>query len=70
MLSFKEIRILAEEQTQNRKLCKHCGHTKLLGNQDKVICDHCGHYVFKNDAIEFNYRLKQNRIKQKQKLTN
>ena len=70
MLSLKEIKILAEEQTKNRKLCKYCGHTKLLGKQEKVICDHCGHYVFKDDATEFNFRLKQNQIKEKQKLTN
>lgn len=65
MLSFKEITILSGEQVKNRKLCKVCGHSRLLGNQDKIICNHCGHYIFKDDAAEFNYRLKQRLIKQK-----
>lgn len=65
MLSFKEIAILSGEQTQNRKLCKVCGHSRLLGKQDKIICNHCGNYIFKDNAAEFSFRLKQNMIKQK-----
>lgn len=65
MLNFKEITILSGEQTKNRKICKVCGHRKLLGKQDKVICNHCGHYIFKDDLTEFHYRLRQNMIKDK-----
>ena len=73
MLNFKEISILSGEQTQNRKLCKICGHSLLIPTKkEKKICSHCGNYVFKDDIAEFNFRVRQNRIKQKRKqnLTN
>ena len=65
MLSFKEIAILSGEQTKHRKLCKVCGHSKMLGFRDKVICNHCGNYIFKDDITEFNFRLQQNILRQK-----
>lgn len=37
--------------------CKNCGHTILPG-KDRGICTHCGYYVYKNDKIEFKYKLK------------
>lgn len=66
MLSIKDIMKLEEERTKCRKLCKNCGHSILLGRKDKIICHHCGKYVFKDDKAEFEYRMKQSRIKQKQ----
>ena len=63
MLSYKEIEILSGEQTKNRKKCRYCGHTRLLGFQDKVICDHCGRYIFKDDKTEFDYRMKERMLK-------
>ena len=65
MLTLKEIEILATEQTQNRKLCKNCGHSRLLGNQDRVICNHCGHWIFKDKETEFKYRMQEQRLKEK-----
>ena len=65
MLNFKEIAILSGEQTKNRKLCKVCGHSKLLGLQNKAICNYCGNYIFKNEEEEFKYRLKEKIIRRK-----
>lgn len=72
MLNFKEIAILSSEQTKQRIKCKICGHSRLLGKNDKRICNHCGFYIFKDDETEFNFRLQENIIKQKkiQNLTN
>lgn len=45
--------------TEVKKKCKHCGHTLLLGNSEKKICNHCGYYVYRNNKIEFQDRLRQ-----------
>lgn len=39
-LSYKEMKILEKERTKNRKICK-CGHSLLIGLQDKQVCSHC-----------------------------
>jgi ribosomal protein S27AE len=67
MLTLKEVKKLSSIQTQNRKLCKNCGHSKLLGKQERVICGHCGHWIFKDDETEFKYRMKEQRLKEKKK---
>ena len=46
MLNLKELEKLQEVQTEYRKKCKNCGHTRLLGMNDKIICNHCGNYIF------------------------
>lgn len=45
--------------TALKKKCKHCGHTLIMGNSKKKICTHCGYYVYRNNKIEFQERLKQ-----------
>lgn len=65
MLNLKELEKLQEVQTEYRKKCKNCGHTRLLGMNDKIICNHCGNYIFKDDKAEFEYRLKECKAKQK-----
>ena len=45
--------------TEDKKRCKHCGHTLLLGNSEKKICNYCGNYVYRNNKIEFKDKLKQ-----------
>ena len=70
MLSFNEIAILSGEQTNNRKLCKNCGHSILLGRQDKKICTHCGCYVFKDKQTEFKYRMLERQTKRKRENSN
>lgn len=39
--------------------CKNCGHTVLVANKDRVLCTHCGYWVYKNDMIEFRYKLRE-----------
>ena len=71
MLSFKEIEILSGERTKNRKLCKNCHHSVLIPPQlDKIICSWCKNYVFKNDKIEFEYRMKEKMLKAKKEAEN
>ena len=48
---FKEI-------TDNKKKCKHCGHTQLIGLKDRGICTWCKHYIYKDDKTEFMYKIK------------
>ena len=45
-------------RTANKIKCK-CGHTQLLGNQDRVICDWCKHWIYKDKRTEFKYKLKE-----------
>ena len=70
MLNFKEITILSGEQTKSRRLCKVCGHSKLLGRKDMTICNHCGHYIFKDDITEKKYRMREYLLREKRKLSN
>lgn len=43
--------------TRNSVKCKHCGHTVFMPSEKYKICSWCGHYVFKNEKIEFNFRM-------------
>ena len=70
MLTLEEVKKLATAQTENRKLCKVCGHSRLLGNQDRVICNHCGHWIFKDEETEFKYRMQEQRIKERKESKN
>lgn len=70
MLTLKEIKKLSSVQTESRKLCKNCGHSKLLGKQKKVICKNCGHWIFKDDETEFKYRMQEQRIKERKENKN
>lgn len=66
-LSLKEITQLYEEKQKFRVLCK-CGHTNYIANKTgRCICSHCKQYVFKDKQTEFEYRLKENLIKEKRK---
>lgn len=38
--------------------CKNCGHT-VFPTRDRIICSYCGNWVYKNDKIEFKYKLKE-----------
>lgn len=50
---------LQEVKARDTIYCPTCGHSILMGSQDKVICNWCGHYVFKDKKVEFKYRLKE-----------
>lgn len=58
---FKDIEKLETERTEQARRCK-CGHSITFpktSKKDKVICTHCGRYIFKNDLLEFEYRIKE-----------
>jgi ribosomal protein S27AE len=45
--------------------CKNCGHTMMIVDVDRVICTHCGYWVYKDDKIEFMYKMKETMKKEK-----
>lgn len=52
---------LEKSRTKFKRYCK-CGHSIVFPKslkRDKVICTHCGRYIFKNDLLEFEYRIKE-----------
>ena len=48
-----------ERITKQSIKCKFCGHTILPG-KDRGICTHCGHWCYKNEKVEFRYKLLEN----------
>lgn len=62
-LLFEKERKLAESIRNNGgfRYCKHCGHTVdiIHVKGDKVVCSWCHHFVFKDDKVEFLYRLNE-----------
>lgn len=63
MGNFKYEEKLHRARAKARVHSPNCGHSMLLGLQDKVICDWCKHYVFKDKQAEFKYRLKEQLLK-------
>lgn len=58
---FNNMRKLEEARAENKRYCK-CGHSIVFpktSKANKVICSHCGLYIFKNDLLEFEYRIKE-----------
>lgn len=52
---FKRLQRYTKESVK----CKNCGHTILPG-KDRGICTWCGHWCYKNDKIEFKYKMLEN----------
>ncbi len=48
-----------EHFTKQSVKCK-CGHTVFLNTHERLICTFCGHWVYKNDKIEFKYKMLEN----------
>ena len=44
--------------------CKRCNRSVVLGMKDRKICPNCGYYVYKNDMLEFRYKMKEKLLKQ------
>ncbi len=64
-LSRKEEQRLWEEKDKNKTTCK-CGHVNIIMNKNGYhLCSWCKNYVFKDKQTEFEYRLKENLIKEK-----
>lgn len=66
-LNNKEIETLYNNKEKLRHYCPNCGHTVTVC-KDKKICNHCRNYVFKDERTQFEYRLKENLLKEKRKL--
>lgn len=65
VLSYKELILKQDELTKCTYKCK-CGHSVVIANKRGIAeCSHCRNLVFKNKKIEFEYRMKQNLIKEK-----
>ena len=59
LLTDKEYNRMTEEYDKVKYKCK-CGHRVVIKhNQTKAICSWCLKYVFKNNQVEFKYRLKE-----------
>lgn len=54
---------LQEVKARDTIYCQNCGHSLLIGSQEKVICNWRGYYVFKDKKAEFKYRLKEQLLK-------
>jgi DNA-directed RNA polymerase subunit RPC12/RpoP len=39
--------------------CKKCNRTVVISRQDRALCPDCGHWVYKSDALEFIYKLRE-----------
>ena len=44
---------------KSKRVCKNCGHTAYNFKEDRIICSYCGKWIYKNDKIEFRYRMKE-----------
>ena len=67
-LSEKDLQKLADEKSKFRVKCK-CGHTNTIINpRGYKICSWCHNYVFLTPAKEFEYKMKQNLIKERRRL--
>ena len=61
MNDFKRMQLLENDRARDKRYCK-CGHSVVFpktARVDKIICTHCGLYIFKNDLLEFEYRIKE-----------
>ena len=38
--------------------CKNCGHS-VLPVRERIMCNYCGHWIYKNDKIEFKYKMQE-----------
>ena len=61
-LSKKDDRLLDSIRDASYK-CKRCNKTVVINKQDRALCPDCGHWVYKTDALEFKYKIKEAMIK-------
>ena len=60
----KDMDNLLEEMRKITYVCK-CGKRVMISQQDRALCGECGHWVYKNKALEFKYKMKENLIKER-----
>ena len=67
-LDFKLMRKKLDDIQKSSHKCK-CGHTVVITNKSGMaICSYCKNAVFRDKKTEFEYRMKQNLIKERRKL--
>ena len=72
MNDLKKMQILENDRARDKRYCK-CGHSVVFpktSKTDKMICSFCGKYIFKNDLLEFEYRIKEKFRKKFRKIFN
>lgn len=52
---------LEEEQRKHSIYCKVCGWTNHIYpvNKGRIICKNCGNYIYENNKMKFNYKMKE-----------
>lgn len=66
-LTYKEMGLKLEDIRKTSYKCR-CGHTVVIANRDgRAICKHCNRWVFKDKKTEFEFRMKENQIKERRK---
>ncbi len=64
-LTKQEQERLWEEKDKHKVKCK-CGHINIIWNpKGYKICSWCKNYVFENPKLEFEFRLNQQKLKEK-----
>lgn len=67
-LTNAEIEKRCDDYSKHTYKCK-CGHSIVIANKNGVAeCNWCHNNVFKDKKIEFEYRMKQNLIKERRNL--
>lgn len=66
-LDFKLMQKKLDDIQKTSYKCK-CGHTVVITNKSGMaICSFCQNAVFKDKKTEFDYRIKENLIKERRK---
>lgn len=64
-LTYKEMGMKLEDIQKTSYKCR-CGHTVVITNKEgRAICSNCHKWVFKDKRTEFEYRIKENQIKER-----
>lgn len=66
-LDYKEMQLKLQDIQKTTYKCK-CGHSVVITNKDgRAICSYCNKWVFKDKKTEFEYRMKENQIRERRK---
>lgn len=57
--TFRDDLKISDDLAKCKRQCEYCGHKMIVAKADRVICSWCGHYIYKNDGIEFKYKVKE-----------
>ena len=63
ILNFKEETKLLDEMMKARTICPRCGHSILLLKRERDICNICNHWVYKNEKVEFKYKIRERMLR-------